>query len=92
MNQIPSGKLFAGAVRAGSGLPRDTHDAATSPQYTGPGPPRLGAKAQAAAAASRRGPGDRATGARTRDNRAVAHVGVAGTGSGVDAPLPSSSG
>jgi hypothetical protein len=34
-NQIPWGKLFAGAVRAGSGLPRDTIDAATSPSYTG---------------------------------------------------------
>ena len=41
MNQIPWGKLFAGVVRAGSGLPRDTSDIAGI--HRPPGPPRLGA-------------------------------------------------
>jgi hypothetical protein len=62
VNQIPRGKLFAGAVRAGSGLPRDTIDAATSPEYAGRPVRRAWRNAQAAADAGRRGPGDRKTG------------------------------
>jgi hypothetical protein len=90
VNQIPRAKLFAGAVRPGSGLPRDTIDAATSPQSTGRPVRHAWRNAQAAANAGRRGPGDRKTGVEPGHNRAVAHVGVGGTGSGVQGPLPSS--